>query len=111
MGYNPDSPFESYTRRLSCHFPGPASSPRTRFAPMQALWGFLHLAFLAALLSLLSPASAFCYFPDGSLSDDTPCTDKTPNSTCCASGYACLGNTDYFFLCMSTGSEIQKPGC
>lgn len=53
---------------------------------------------------------AACYYPDGSVAQDTPCTDGTVQSSCCGTGYACLGHSSSFFLCQATGSEFQKPG-
>lgn len=61
--------------------------------------------FLALLL--LARARAACYYPDGSIApNDTPCQDRTAESTCCGQGYACLSNG----MCQATGKELQKGG-
>ncbi|KAK3940997.1 hypothetical protein QBC46DRAFT_383822 [Diplogelasinospora grovesii] len=69
---------------------------------------------IALLLAALtaSPAAAICYYPDGSVAQgDVPCTDSTTQSSCCGQGYACLGNADSaFFICQSTGDEVQRAG-
>jgi hypothetical protein len=55
-------------------------------------------------------AGAVCYYPDGSVAQDIPCTDDTTQSTCCGTGYACLGLSSSFYLCAATGDELDKPG-
>lgn len=57
----------------------------------------LYPTFILFCLSLT--VKAICYFPDGVTVPrlDTPC-HSTGESTCCASGYACLSNN----LCMLT---------
>ncbi|KAK1759938.1 hypothetical protein QBC47DRAFT_117571 [Echria macrotheca] len=62
------------------------------------------------ILLLVSSASAACFYPDGTVAQDTPCTDTTAQSSCCGTGYACLGHSSSFFLCQATGDEFQKPG-
>jgi hypothetical protein len=67
------------------------------------------LAILVQLALLVSPAFAACFYPDGSVAQDTPCTDSTTQSSCCGTGYACVGHSSSFFLCQATGDEFQKP--
>lgn len=74
---------------------------------MQHAGSIIYLIILAQLAVL---AGAICYYPDGSVAQDTPCTDSTAQSTCCGTGYACLGLSATFFLCEATGSELNKPG-
>jgi hypothetical protein len=62
-----------------------------------------------AFALLVIGAAATCYFPDGSVAQDTPCTSSTNDSTCCGTGFACLGHESSFFLCMATGDELKKP--
>lgn len=71
-------------------------------------------AFLAGvgllLLQHISPATATCYYPNGGTANDVPCNSETDESTCCGTGYACFGISSQYYLCKSTGDEIQKSG-
>lgn len=71
-------------------------------------------AFLAGvallLLQYISPATATCYYPNGGTANDVPCNSETDESTCCGTGYACFGISSQYYLCKSTGDEIQKSG-
>jgi hypothetical protein len=71
-------------------------------------------AFLAGmtllLLRHLPSAAATCYYPNGDTANDVPCTSETDESTCCGTGYACFGISSQYYLCKSTGDEIQKSG-
>ena len=67
------------------------------------------VALLAASAHLPS-ASATCYYPNGDTANDVPCNSETDESTCCGTGYACYGISSQYYLCMSTGDEIQKNG-
>jgi len=65
---------------------------------------------LIRIALLVSPASAACFYPDGSVAQDTPCTDSTSQSTCCGTGFVCLGRSSSFFLCQATGDMLKSPG-
>lgn len=66
------------------------------------------LATILLISSAVFQVSAACYYPDGSVAQDIPCTDSTDESTCCGPGFACLGHTSSFFLCQATGEEFQR---
>ncbi|PNY24999.1 Uncharacterized protein TCAP_05081 [Tolypocladium capitatum] len=62
---------------------------------------------VVVLATCPSASYSLCYFPDGSIAtQDTPCRDDTPQSTCCGQGYACLSNN----ICMATGSVPKTLG-
>ncbi|KAK0611977.1 hypothetical protein B0T14DRAFT_339180 [Immersiella caudata] len=58
---------------------------------------FTMINIITLITALVSSASAVCFYPDGSVAHDTPCTDSTAQSTCCGIGFACLGHSSTFF--------------
>ena len=67
-----------------------------------APWKALLALFTVYLLTV--PGTALCYYPDGSPSEDFPCSSDV-NSTCCGQGYTCMSNS----ICKSN-SYTFSPG-
>lgn len=59
------------------------------------------------VLSIFTTGSAEqCFYPDGTLSNETPCSSSPTGSSCCAASAFCLDNG----LCFESGL-VQRGGC
>ena len=68
----------------------------------------LRRAIQASILLLVATTTAAqsCYFPDGTLSPDTPCTTSSGHTSCCGSDALCLDNG----LCFRRGI-LSRGSC
>src|SRR6266536_4153354 len=105
-------------------------SPKPSFA-CKFSWAFIFPSLVAFLVSISTPVSATCYWPNSTLyannpdsstvsADDHPCNPNADASVCCGTGWTCLSDgvckihlkeADYYYRGTCTDYTWKSKEC